>query len=80
MTSLDGLHRHKESDNRQNSYTDEFLEYYHKHRPAGSVPAGYNFKPFCISVDNGRFLTYNTVAILALTDVNNTPSSEQQVH
>ena len=47
MTSLDGLHRHKESDNRQNSYTDEFLEYYQKHRPAGSMPAGYNFKPFC---------------------------------
>lgn len=52
MTSVDGLHRHAENDNRQNSYKDEFLEYYQKHRPPGAAPAGYNFKRFC-KMDHG---------------------------
>ena len=47
MTSLDGLDRYTENDNRQYPHKDEFLEYYQKHRPPGSVPAGYNFRPFC---------------------------------
>ena len=46
MTSVDGLDRVTASKNRQFFCKDEFLEYYQKHRPPGSVPAGYNFKPF----------------------------------
>ena len=43
MTSIDGLNFYSENDDKHH-FKDEFLEYYQKHRPPGSVPAGYNFR------------------------------------
>lgn len=45
MTSVDGLDNF-EDNARPHLFKDEFLEYYQKHRPPGSVPSGYDFKPF----------------------------------
>ena len=47
MTSIESLDRCKENKTRYYPFKDEFLEYYQKHRPPGSVPKGYNFKRFC---------------------------------
>ena len=43
MTSVDGLTIYAENHNKH-YLKDEFLEYYQKHRPPGSIPAGYNFR------------------------------------
>ena len=42
MTSVDGLNINAENVN-NHYHKDEFLEYYQKHRPPGSVPSGYSF-------------------------------------
>ena len=56
MTSVDALDNF-EDNARQNLFKDEFLEYYQKHRPPGSVPSGYDFKPF-------RKMEHGTLSLL----------------
>ena len=41
MTSIDGLNIY--SNDNKFYQKDEFLEYYQKHRPPGSIPEGYSF-------------------------------------
>ena len=41
MTSIDGLNVY--SNDNKFYQKDEFLEYYQKHRPPGSIPEGYRF-------------------------------------
>ena len=45
MTSVDNLGRRKQNEESY-PYKDDFLDYYQKHRPPGSIPQGYNFQQF----------------------------------